>query len=187
MPKAAALKAGRGFIVKHAGDWFRVPKKLVKSGKVDSKALLKHNDEMLKKMNAKRVAKGKAPLKKFPKAGKRDLFMGKTPGRNSPQGQKVRQQMKAEGRYRSRRGKEEFMDADGNWQPVSKADMGHKTSAVDFWNHGDPPKYPTPGRDAGPRSPYVRRFMEDANNYEFQMPGPNRSDGATYPDYLDPK
>lgn len=180
MPKV--LKAGRGFIVKHAGDWFRVPKKLLDdAGGLTAKQL----DDIAAKQAAKDAAR-KAAGKKARKASKRDLFMGKTPGRNSDIGQTVQARMRANGDIRDIDGVPSFQDADGSWLPVDKADMGHRTSAVDFWNHGSPPEYPTPGKDAGPRSPYVREFMDDPDNYELQGPSTNRSEGAGMDGYDDP-
>lgn len=48
--------------------------------------------------------------------------------------------------------------------------MGHKIDAVTWWNKK--------GRFTGAKSPRVRRFMRNPNNYELQPYWINRSNGA---------
>lgn len=177
MPKV--LKAGTGFIVNHAGTWFRVPKKLVRQGE----AAAEHLEDLAVKRAAKDAAR-KAAGKRARKESKRDLFLGKTPGKGSDVGAKVKARSEIKGPAGRQRVK-----TSGNpevWTPLEDCDMGHKTSAVDFWNQGSPPDYPTPGKDAGPRSDYVRDFMNDDRNYELQPKGPNRSAGPAMDGYHDP-
>jgi hypothetical protein len=48
--------------------------------------------------------------------------------------------------------------------------MGHVQAAVDYWN--------AEGRYYGPRSPEVRAFMNDPDNYWLEPSWINRSKGA---------
>lgn len=57
------------------------------------------------------------------------------------------------------------------WYPIHKTDMGHINAAVDYWN--------STGRYYGPRSPEVRLFMNDPNNYILEPSSINRSNGAS--------
>lgn len=170
-PTGKAVKAGRGFIVKHMGDWFRVPKRLVKNGRVDMDEFAKHLEM-------------KNPGGKMKKPQRRDLFMGKTPNHRSPTGRQVKDRMKREGTYRSRKqGRKEIEEIEypkgsDQWHNVNDCDMAHKHDAVKFWNDGGPEPYTKPGRESGPRSEYVRDFMKDPDMYELRPKGPNRSDGA---------
>lgn len=183
MGRAKAVSAGRGFIVKMAGDWFRVPKKLVKDGKVDLGDLRKHIDAQ----KAARESKGK----KYAKPSRRDMFLGKTPGHGSDVGSTVKKNMGDNYRKKVIDGETvehvQYPPGSGDWYPIDKCDMAHKVDAVDFWNNGAPPKYPRPGRESGPRSDYVRQFMNDPSMYALQPMRPNRSAGATLgQNYRDP-
>lgn len=64
-----------------------------------------------------------------------------------------------------------ILGSDGNWYPIAQTDMGHVQAAVDFWNNE--------GRFYGPRSPEVRDFMTDPNNYWLEPSSINRSNGAS--------
>ncbi|MVA76763.1 hypothetical protein GC722_12120 [Auraticoccus sp. F435] len=177
MPKV--VKAGRGFIVKAVDGWFRVPRRLVRNGEVSAADLKKLLDDRA----ARAARRGRPPGK----PSRRSLFMGGTPGRHSPVGQDVVARMRRDGELVT----DPFTGAEGvmdgtEFVPLDQLDMGHRVSAVDFWNHGAPPEYPVPGRLTGPRSEYVRDFMRDADNYELQPPRANRSEGATMPEYRDP-
>lgn len=91
--------------------------------------------------------------------------------------------MRREGHLRTnRRGQDEFLGEDGNWYPVDspQTHMGHNPmDAVDYWN--------TTGRNHGAKSPAVRQWMLDPNNYRFEY-GPLNSSrgGATRSRYLPP-
>lgn len=108
------------------------------------------------------------------KAGKkklREILLGRTPGKGSATGTAVKKRMKSEGTFRTRRGKEQFKSKkDGKWYDVENADMAHKTDAVTWWkqNLG---KYQA-------RSPEVRKWMRDSDNYYLEHFKHNRSDGA---------
>ena len=56
------------------------------------------------------------------------------------------------------------------WYNIKYADMGYKIDAVTWWNKK--------GRFTGAKSPRVRRFMRNPNNYELQPYWINRSNGA---------
>lgn len=76
-----------------------------------------------------------------------------------------RARKKAEGKIKD--GKFEYK---GKWYNIKDADMGHKIDAVTWWNKK--------GRFTGAKSPRVRRFMRNPNNYELQPYWINRSNGA---------
>lgn len=65
----------------------------------------------------------------------------------------------------------QVLGSDGNWYSINQTDMGHVTAAVDYWNAA--------GRYYGPRSPEVRNFMRDPENYWLEPSGINRSNGAS--------
>jgi hypothetical protein len=67
-------------------------------------------------------------------------------------------------------GAKEFQASDKQWYPLSKADMAHKTDAVTWWNDE--------GRSYGAKSPKVRDWMLDPNNYYLEHYSINRSQGA---------
>ncbi|MBL8561901.1 MAG: DUF4150 domain-containing protein [Gemmobacter sp.] len=115
---------------------------------------------------------------------KRLQYLGKTPGKSSKTGREVRERMRREGdlKYDPDLGEDVFKAEDGNWYPVDRPNvhMGHHpVDAVDWWN--------STGRQYGARSPEVRQWMLDSNNYRFEY-GPLNSarGGATTSTYLDP-
>ena len=128
MPKV--MKAGTGFIVKHAGEWFRVPKKLVRNG---DHLAARHLDDVVANKAAQDAAR-RAAGKKARKESKRDLFMGRTPGQGSPVGSKVERRMRANGDIRGRGSRAQVRTGTDPevWTPLRDCDMGHQTSAVDF-------------------------------------------------------
>lgn len=101
---------------------------------------------------------------------KRLQYMGKTPGKGSKTGKAVIARMKEEGKIREVRGEMQFQASNGKWYPISEADMAHRTDAVSWWN--------SVGRNYGPKSPKVREFMLDPNNYYLEHYSINRSQGA---------
>jgi len=119
------------------------------------------------------------------KVSKRDRYMGRTPGKNSRTGVQVRDRMRAEGRLRDGPDGEEFLNrSDNKWYSTKEADMGHyPQSAVDYWNQT--------GKYSGAKSPPVRQWMLNPDNYELQHYSGNRSAGAssssTYSDPAPPQ
>jgi Pretoxin HINT domain/Domain of unknown function (DUF4280)/HNH/ENDO VII superfamily nuclease with conserved GHE residues len=108
----------------------------------------------------------KAGIKK-----KREILLGRTPGKSSSTGKAVKERMKKEKTFRVKRGKEQFRSKkDGKWYSIDKADMSHKTDAVTWWNRNSG-KYQA-------RSPEVRKWMRDPDNYYLEHYKYNRSDGA---------
>lgn len=115
---------------------------------------------------------------------KRLQYLGKNPDKKSKTGREVRERMRQEGnlKYDPDLGEDVFKAEDGNWYPVDRPNvhMGHHpVDAVDWWN--------STGRQYGARSPEVRQWMLDSNNYRFEY-GPLNSarGGATTSTYLDP-
>jgi hypothetical protein len=109
----------------------------------------------------------------------REQYVGRTPGKNSRTGQAVQARMRAEGTLRDGPEGTEFKASDGEWYPLEDADMSHKTDAVKWWNET--------GRQYGPKSPEVRTWMLDPDNYTLDHYSINRSSGAKLPDgYLPP-
>ena len=109
----------------------------------------------------------------------RKQYMGKTPSKNSKTGREVIERMRKEGKIRTMGGKTQFKDSKGVWRPLSDADMAHKIDAVSWWN--------STGRQYGARSPEVREFMKNADNYYLEYYSINRSQGAKLSEiYLPP-
>jgi len=101
----------------------------------------------------------------------RNEYMGSTPGKKSRTGREVIERMTDEGKIREDfDGNMEFLAGDNKWYPIDQADMAHRTDAVTWWNET--------GRQHGPRSPEVREFMLDSDNYELEHFSINRSQGA---------
>ena len=100
----------------------------------------------------------------------REKYLGRTPGKNSRTGKEVQDRMRAEGKLREVDGKTKFMASDGNWYDISKADMSHNTDAVTWWNET--------GRQYGAKSPEVRSWMLDSDNYVLDHYSVNRSAGS---------
>lgn len=122
-------------------------------------------------------ASGKPPRK----PSLRERYMGRTPGKKSATGRKVQERMRREGRLRDNpyRKETQFKASDDKWYPLDKADMAHKTDAVKWWNRT--------GRRYGPKSPKVREWMRDPDNYVLDHYSINRSAGAKLKDrYLPP-
>jgi len=101
----------------------------------------------------------------------RDTFMGATPDRESGVGLEVQKQMREAGALVGEGVDRMVLGSDEKWYPISATDMGHKIAAVEYWNNV--------GRNFGPRSPEVRAFMNDANNYWLEPSSINRSNGAS--------
>jgi len=119
---------------------------------------------------------------KAKKQSLREKYLGRTPGKNSRAGLEVQDRMRAAGKLRENviTGETEFQASDNNWYPLDEADMSHTpTDAVRWWNDT--------GREYGAKSPEVREWMLDSDNYTLDHYSLNRSAGAKLPDtYLPP-
>lgn len=111
-------------------------------------------------------------------------YLGNTPDKCSKTGNEVRERMRQEGdlRYDPDLGEDVFRAEDGNWYPVDRPNThtgDHPVEAVDWWN--------STGRYYGAKSPEVRHWILDSNNYRFEY-GPLNSarGGVTTSTYLDP-
>lgn len=100
----------------------------------------------------------------------RDMYMGATPSKESAIGQQVQSRMRREGALTGTGDDRIVLGEDGNWYPINETDMGHVQAAVDYWN--------AEGRYYGPRSPEVRAFMNDPDNYWLEPSSINRNKGA---------
>jgi RHS repeat-associated protein len=98
-------------------------------------------------------------------------YMGRTPGKSSRTGQDVISRMRSEGNIRGSGAAAQFRASDGNWYPLREADMAHRIDAVSWWNNT--------GRNFGAKSPLVRQFMLEPNNYTLDHFSLNRSAGAS--------
>jgi len=104
-------------------------------------------------------------------ASNRDMYMGGTPSKDSGVGLQVQDRMRGEGTLIGDGENRLVFGADENWHPINKTDMGHIDAAVDYWNNE--------GRFYGPRSPEVRSFMSNPDNYALEPSSINRSNGAS--------
>lgn len=124
--------------------------------------------------------------------GSRELYMGNTPSKSSPTGQKVIQNMLDLDIHKDKTwlirdsyGKiylqTEYAKKEGEYEKIEinspRLHMGHIYDAVSFWNEI--------GRFTGPKSACVRAFMMDANNYLIQY-GPRNQQLALHTPYLEP-
>lgn len=136
----------------------------------------RHIDDVIDDINNGKVFNPESGRFRDPNAtrSKRHEYVGSTPGKRSRTGREVMDKMHGEGRMRNYpplNNRTEFLDADGNWYNISQADMGHHPkAAVEYWNET--------GINHGPRSPEVREWMLDHNNYELEHFSRNRSAGA---------
>ena len=96
--------------------------------------------------------------------------MGSTPSKNSKTGKQVIERMTKEGKIRNNMGQIEFLASDNKWYNLSEADMAHKVDAVSYWNET--------GRYYGAKSPEVREFMLNPDNYYLEHYHINRSKGG---------
>ncbi|WP_342512477.1 GH-E family nuclease [Sporosarcina sp. FSL K6-1522] len=113
---------------------------------------------------------------------RRSEYMGATPGKSSRTGKEVIERMKNEDPPKirtTRNGRTEFVASDGKWYPLNEADMAHLTDAVSWWN--------STGKHYGAKSPEVREWMLDSNNYVLDHYSLNRSAGGELTEtYLPP-
>jgi hypothetical protein len=112
------------------------------------------------------------PPGKTPRPKRKNLrrkYLGGTPGKRSRVGRDVQARMRAEGKLR---GQEPNIQVRyrGKWYALDDCDMGHRRDAVAYWNKS--------GYKHGSRSPQVRRWMRDPDNYELEPLSINRSRGA---------
>ncbi|MPY23822.1 GH-E family nuclease [Shewanella sp. YLB-07] len=101
----------------------------------------------------------------------RNTYMGATPGKESRVGLEVQKNMRENGTLVGNQNNREVLGEDGKWHPITKTDMGHVESAVEYWNRV--------GRYQGAKSPEVRKFMNDPSNYILEPSSINRSNGAS--------
>jgi hypothetical protein len=108
----------------------------------------------------------------------RNAYMGKTPGKSSQTGKAVLDRMLAEGKIRTSNGTTEVLNSAGQWVDIRTTDMSHIKDAVKAWNEGL--------NETGAKSPEVRTFMKDPNNYELDSSSINRSKGGKLGEKYDP-
>jgi hypothetical protein len=101
----------------------------------------------------------------------RRMYMGGTPGKESRVGLQVQDRMRNDGSLVGAGDARQVLGEDGNWYPINQTDMGHIESAVDYWNRL--------GHFQGARSPEVRTFMNDPDNYLLEPSTINRSKGGS--------
>jgi hypothetical protein len=111
---------------------------------------------------------------------KRTEYLGRTPGKASATGKEVVKRMGSEGKVQADSvGEKQVLGPDNKWHPIKKTDMGHRHDAVKWWN--------AEGREHGAKSPEVRKWMLEPDNYELEPSSVNRSRGAKLKDrYLPP-
>lgn len=109
---------------------------------------------------------------------KRKAYLGDMPkSLKESVGREVTDRMRQQGKFRD--GKFLNRPPDHRWFPVKQADLGHIIDAVTWWNSN--------GRFFGPRSPEAKKFMNEADNYEWEEKSQNRSRGASLgQNYLPP-
>jgi hypothetical protein len=118
----------------------------------------------------KKAPKGGGVRIEKPPMSLREEYLGRTPGKGSKTGKEVIERMRKEGKIREGLKGTEFQASNGKWYPLEKADMAHKVDAVTWWNET--------GRQYGARTPEVRKWMLDSNNYTLEHFSKNRSLGA---------
>jgi hypothetical protein len=97
--------------------------------------------------------------------------MGPTPRKDSSVGEQVIERMRQEGKIRdTSEGQLEVLGADNKWYNINDTDMSHIVPAVEWWNRE--------GYQYGPRSPEVREFMNNPDNYILEPRSPNRTRGG---------
>ncbi|GAA1702473.1 hypothetical protein [Propioniferax innocua] len=184
MPKTTVFKGVGGFIVKHCGDYFRIPKSFV--GNLDEAA------DVAKKL-AKTPDMDTFIRKNFKTGKLRSHYLGKNPTKLGDTGQGIFRRMLNDGELYSKSGRtlkpEKFMDADGtirrigdadlkkiyikdaagNHHDLTKATMGHyPVDAVDYWT--------TTGYKSPPDA--NKAWMHDPDNYFFEYGPDNWSNGG---------
>jgi hypothetical protein len=101
----------------------------------------------------------------------RQQVMGGTPQKKSPTGRAVIQEGINNGTVKTINGKQFFLSpTDNKWYPIKEADMSHRTDCVTWWNNI--------AYKFGEKSPEVRDFMLNPNNYYLEHFKWNRSSGA---------
>jgi hypothetical protein len=104
----------------------------------------------------------------------REQYLGRTPGKSSRTGRQVQERLENLSPPKLKMdpvtGEKIFQASDGNWYPLRQADMSHTPDAVRWWNET--------GRFHGPKSPDVRQWMLDPDNYTLEHYSINRSAGA---------
>jgi hypothetical protein len=112
---------------------------------------------------------------------RREVYMGKTPGKGSKTGLEVQRRMRLKKTLMPDpvTGEMKFLASDGKWYPLEMADMTHVVDAVKWWNET--------GRKFGARADEVLKWMQNADNYTLDHFSRNRSAGAKVnEEYLPP-
>jgi hypothetical protein len=120
-------------------------------------------------------------------ADRRGTFVGANPPRTGPVGDAIRARYERQGLYQVFNRPPPSPQVryrpvpSGEWVNISDCDLSHDPiDAVTFWN--------TEGYKFGPRSPQVRAFMMNPDNYIFEPSSINRARGSrggeTYRDPL---
>lgn len=120
----------------------------------------------------------RSPIVRRGDVSKRLMYMGDTPDKFSRTGGEVVERMRTEGLIagegellRGNPNNLQLVAEDGTLVRIDgSVDMAHRTDAVTWWNEV--------GRFYGPKSPQVRQFMLDPDNYILQPRSVNRADGA---------
>ncbi|OEZ95885.1 hypothetical protein DUGA2_64320 [Duganella sp. HH101] len=108
----------------------------------------------------------------------RNQYMGSTPDKYSRTGREVVERMRSEGLIigdgpllRGNPNDLHLVNPNGTTVRIgANVDMAHQIDAVTWWNQT--------GRFYGPKSPEVRQFMLDPNNYMLQLGSTNSAAGA---------
>jgi len=167
-------------------DWFRDNFDKIKDAAARRNRAIKELSEPADSGGKPTVSNGSTPSSNTaaqvkPKKPKslREQYLGRTPGKSSRTGLEVQDRMRADGDLMDGPDGTIFRDSKGEWRPLEDADMAHNTDAVKWWN--------AEGRQYGAKSPEVRDWMLDSDNYTLDYYGLNRSAGAQLPDrYLPP-
>lgn len=117
-------------------------------------------------------------VQKVKRVSKRRKYLGSTPGKASRTGREVIARMKSAKppQIVTKNGEDVLLWTDPRTGvrtevPLRECDMGHyPVDAVTYWN--------TTGYKHGPKSPEVRQWMLDPDNYMLQPSSYNRSEGA---------
>lgn len=134
-------------------------------------AMKSFTDNVTDISGTKKVKQVSKVVKAVKQTSKRSEYLGKTPSKSSKTGKAVIDRMtKKEGKIKEIAGEKHFKASNGEWYPLNEADMAHKIDAVSWWN--------TTGRNYGPKSKEVRKWMLDSDNYYLEHYSINRSQGA---------
>ena len=180
VPVPTALMAGEGMLA--AGwTWVMVGGRLVAvplNGVAAYGSLNGANGVM--QMNSDACDAGGSAPKSRQRNGKRREYMGQNPNKSSTTYRDVVDRMRQEGKIVGEGENAKVLTSSGEWIPLKDADLSHTQDAVKYWNEV--------GRFTGAKSPEVRDFMTNPNNYFLDKSGLNRSAGGKIKEgYLPPE